>query len=62
MMCFTLPTCIKAGNYFETEDYFPFFVANISDILFPDKVKNESLFERKCFDANVLLVDFDSNF
>ena len=32
---FNLPTRIEAGNFFETEDYFPFFVAEVDDIRFP---------------------------
>jgi hypothetical protein len=32
---FRLPTHIEAGNMFETEDYFPFFIADVSDIRFP---------------------------
>lgn len=32
---FTLPTHVEAGNMFGTDDYFPFFVADITDIGFP---------------------------
>lgn len=32
---FTLPTRIEAGNHFGTEDYFPFFLADVSKIEFP---------------------------
>lgn len=32
---FNLPTRIEAGNFFETEDYFPFFLAEVDDIRFP---------------------------
>lgn len=32
---FRLPTHIEAGNFFGTEDYFPFFVIDVSDISFP---------------------------
>ncbi len=32
---FTLPTHVEAGNHFGTEDYFPFFVADVHDIRFP---------------------------
>ncbi len=32
---FRLPTHVEAGNMFETEDYFPFFIANVTDITFP---------------------------
>ncbi|MBF9031727.1 hypothetical protein HKCCE3408_15105 [Rhodobacterales bacterium HKCCE3408] len=32
---FTLPTHVEAGNMFETEDYFPFFIVDITDISFP---------------------------
>lgn len=32
---FTLPTHVEAGNMFETDDYFPFFVADITDVRFP---------------------------
>lgn len=32
---FTLPSHVEAGNDFETKEYFPFFVANVSDIQFP---------------------------
>lgn len=32
---FNLPTQIEAGNFFETEDYFPFFQVEVDDISFP---------------------------
>ena len=32
---FRLPTHVEAGNNFGTEDYFPFFVADVSEISFP---------------------------
>lgn len=32
---FSLPTRIEAGNFFETEDYFPFFKARVTSIRFP---------------------------
>jgi hypothetical protein len=32
---FTLPTHVEAGNMFETDDYFPFFIADITDVSFP---------------------------
>ncbi|WP_036760489.1 DUF6544 family protein [Leisingera daeponensis] len=32
---FTLPTHVEAGNMFETDDYFPFFIADIIDVRFP---------------------------
>lgn len=31
---FTLPTHVEAGNHFDTEDYFPFYVADVRDIRF----------------------------
>lgn len=33
---FRLPTRVEAGNFFGADDYFPFFVANVTDISFPD--------------------------
>lgn len=33
---FRLPTKVEAGNFFGTEDYFPFFRAKITSIRFPD--------------------------
>lgn len=30
-----LPTRIEAGNFFETEDYFPFFKATVTSVRFP---------------------------
>ena len=32
---FHLPTHIEAGNNFGTEDYFPFYIADVTDIRFP---------------------------
>jgi hypothetical protein len=32
---FRLPTHVEAGNWFGTEQYFPFFVVNVTDIDFP---------------------------
>ncbi len=32
---FTLPTHIEAGNMFGTEAYFPFFIVDVGDIIFP---------------------------
>lgn len=32
---FTLPTHVEAGNMFETDDYFPFFIVDITDVSFP---------------------------
>ena len=32
---FTLPTHVEAGNMFETDAYFPFFIVDITDIRFP---------------------------
>ncbi len=32
---FRLPTHVEAGNHFGTEDYFPFFVADVADVRFP---------------------------
>jgi hypothetical protein len=32
---FMLPTHVEAGNMFGTDDYFPFFIADITDISFP---------------------------
>lgn len=32
---FRLPTHVEAGNHFGTEQYFPFFVADVTDIDFP---------------------------
>lgn len=34
---FTLPSRVEAGNYFESDEYFPFFVAEVKDIQFPVK-------------------------
>ncbi|KMQ75110.1 DUF6544 family protein [Marinobacter subterrani] len=32
---FVLPTRVEAGNFFATEEYFPFFIADVSKIEFP---------------------------
>lgn len=32
---FVLPTHVEAGNFFATEDYFPFFIARVTGIEFP---------------------------
>ena len=32
---FTLPTHVEAGNMFGTDNYFPFFIADITDVSFP---------------------------
>ncbi len=32
---FRLPTHVEAGNFFDTENYFPFFIVNVMDIDFP---------------------------
>lgn len=32
---FCLPTRVEAGNFFGTDDYFPFFLADITDLTFP---------------------------
>jgi hypothetical protein len=32
---FTLPTHVEAGNMFETDDYFPFFIADVTSVVFP---------------------------
>ncbi len=36
---FTLPTHVEAGNFFGTEDYFPFFLVDVSAIVFPDATR-----------------------
>lgn len=33
---FRLPTRVEAGNFFGTEDYFPFFDVSVTDITFPE--------------------------
>lgn len=33
---YRLPTHVEAGNFFGTDDYFPFFIADITGIAFPD--------------------------
>lgn len=32
---YRLPTHVEAGNHFDTDDYFAFFVAEVTDISFP---------------------------
>ena len=32
---FSLPTRIEAGNFFGTDDYFPFFMVDVQDVEFP---------------------------
>jgi len=32
---FRLPTCIEAGNHFETDNYFPFFKAAVTGVRYP---------------------------
>jgi hypothetical protein len=34
---FRLPTRVEAGNFFDTNDYFPFFRATVSSIRFPQR-------------------------
>lgn len=34
---FRLPTHVEAGNQFETGSYFPFFIADVTEITFPGK-------------------------
>lgn len=34
---FCLPTHVEAGNFFATDDYFPFYIANVTDIRFPQR-------------------------
>lgn len=34
---FTLPTHVEAGNFFGTDDYFPFFIADVTDVRFSHK-------------------------
>lgn len=33
---FRLPTHVEAGNFFDTDDYFPFFIVDVSKINFPN--------------------------
>ena len=33
---FRLPTHVEAGNHFGTDEYFPFFVADVTDVDFPN--------------------------
>ncbi|MEO0918258.1 MAG: DUF6544 family protein, partial [Pseudomonadota bacterium] len=33
---FRLPTHVEAGNFYGTEAYFPFFIAEVSDVRFPE--------------------------
>jgi hypothetical protein len=35
---YRLPTHVEAGNFFGTDDWFPFFIADIADIRFPEPV------------------------
>ena len=37
---FHLPTRVVAGNFFETDDYFPFFEATVTSIRFPTSREN----------------------
>ena len=32
---FRLPTQVEAGNHFGTNHYFPFFMVNVTDVVFP---------------------------
>lgn len=32
---FRLPTRVEAGNFFDTEDYFPFFIVDVTEVSFP---------------------------
>lgn len=32
---YKLPTHVEAGNQFQTDDYFPFFIADVTEIMFP---------------------------
>ena len=32
---YRLPTHVEAGNHFGSDDYFPFFVADVTDVVFP---------------------------
>ena len=36
---FHLPTNIEAGNFFGTDDYFPFFIVDVTDVRFPQPEK-----------------------
>lgn len=36
---FRLPTHIEAGNFFGTEKYFPFFIADVTDLRFPSEAR-----------------------
>jgi hypothetical protein len=38
---FTLPTHVEAGNHFGTDDYFPFFIIDVSAITFPGSRAND---------------------
>ncbi|MBR9649725.1 DUF6544 family protein [Thalassovita aquimarina] len=35
---FRIPTHVEAGNMFGTEDYFPFFIADVTEVSFPQPV------------------------
>ena len=39
---FRLPTRIDAGNFFDTDDYFAFFKATVTDIRFPQRSDHEN--------------------
>ncbi len=39
---FRLPTRVEAGNHFETDDYFAFFKATVSDVRFPSTDRDEN--------------------
>ena len=32
---YTLPTHVEAGNHFDTDEYFPFYIVDVTDIKFP---------------------------
>lgn len=42
---FMLPTHVEAGNHFDTDEYFPFFIADVSDVQFPDAIESHSSFK-----------------
>ena len=39
---FRLPTSVEAGNHFETDDYFAFFKATVTDVRFPVMDRDEN--------------------
>ncbi|MEQ5817274.1 hypothetical protein J3362_17295 [Marinobacter sp. NFXS11] len=39
---FVVPTRVEAGNFFATEDYFPFFIAEVTNLEFPRSNVTES--------------------